>query len=89
MAKANRVHSTPLLNSSSIHGTNPPPNQHAESVDSFSHQPAIGDLRTDVASVSPASPSRGYRAASPCWALLLQRCRSPARRHPRPIQLSR
>ncbi len=37
MAKADRVHSTPPLNSSPIQAGDPP---RAESVDSFSHQPA-------------------------------------------------
>jgi hypothetical protein len=41
MIEADRVLSTPPLNSSSIQETNPPPEARAESVDSFSHQPAI------------------------------------------------
>ena len=42
MIEADRVLSTPLLNSSSIQNTNPPPEALAESVDSFSHQPDTG-----------------------------------------------
>jgi hypothetical protein len=42
MIEADRVLSTPPLNSSSIHNANSPPEAHAESVDSFSHPSAIG-----------------------------------------------
>jgi hypothetical protein len=54
MTKADSVLSTPPLNSSSIQNANPPPEARAESVDSFSHQPAIGqpESRT-LASDSP------------------------------------
>jgi hypothetical protein len=42
MTKADCVHSTPPLNSSSIQDANPPPDAPAESMDSFSPPTAIG-----------------------------------------------
>jgi hypothetical protein len=47
MQEADRVHSTPPLNSSPIQEANPPQDVRAESVDSFSPQPAIGQRKSE------------------------------------------
>jgi hypothetical protein len=55
MTQATRVHSTPPLNSSLTQGANPPQERRAESVDSFSLQPAIG--QPESANRTSDSPS--------------------------------
>ena len=55
MTKADSVLSTPPLNSSSIQNANPPPEARAESVDSFSLQPAIG--QPESGNLTSESPS--------------------------------
>jgi hypothetical protein len=60
MQEADRVLSTPPLNSSLVQIANPPPEARAESVDSFSHPPAIGQPESQTLtseSPRPATPS--------------------------------
>jgi hypothetical protein len=59
MAKAKRVHSTPPLNSSSIQKTDPPLGARAESVDSFSHQPGIGQPEGPNLASDSRKPAKG------------------------------
>ncbi len=59
MTKADRVLSTPPLNSSSIQSTNPPPEARAESVDSFSCQPAIGQPESGNLTSESGKPVKG------------------------------
>jgi hypothetical protein len=59
MTKADRVLSTPPLNSSSIQEANPPPEALAESVDSFSHQPAIGQSEGQTLTSESGKPAKG------------------------------
>jgi hypothetical protein len=62
MIEADSVLSTPPLNSSSIQEASPPPEARAESLDSFSHQPAIRqpESRTLTSeSVKPAEDNAG------------------------------
>jgi hypothetical protein len=56
MIEADRVLSTPPLNSSSIQEANPPPEARAESVDSFSHQPGIGSQKAKTSPVTLSAP---------------------------------
>jgi hypothetical protein len=55
MIEADRVLSTPPLNSSSIQATNPPQEARAD-VDSFSHQPGIGQPKTENLTSDSAKP---------------------------------
>jgi hypothetical protein len=57
MTRADRVLSTPPLNTSSIQSTNPPPEAPAESVDSFSHQPGIGQPESENLTSESARPA--------------------------------
>ena len=59
MIEADRVHSTPPLNSSSIQNANPPLQAPAESVDSFSLQPAIGQPESENLTSESAKPGGG------------------------------
>lgn len=72
MIEADRVHSTPPTNSSSIQNTNPPPEARAESVDSFSHQPGIGQPESLNLTSESARPVEGLsrRAALAALATL-------------------
>jgi hypothetical protein len=59
MIEADSVLSTPPLNSSSIQDTNPPPEARAESVDSFSHHPAIGQPESQKLTCESKKPASG------------------------------
>ena len=73
MIEADRVLSTPPLNSSSIQDANPPPEARAESVDSFSRQPAIGQPHGQTIASDSPKPAEGLprRNALACLAALL------------------
>jgi hypothetical protein len=72
MDQADRVLSTPPLNSSSIQKANPPSEARAESVDSFSHQPAIGQRESGNLTSESGKPAKGLsrRAALAGLAML-------------------
>jgi hypothetical protein len=72
MTKATRVLSTPPLNSSSIQSTNPPLEARPESVDSFSHHPAIGQPESENLTGDSPKPVEGLsrRAALAGLAML-------------------
>jgi hypothetical protein len=59
MDQADRVLSTPPLNSSSVQNTNPPAEARAESVDSFSHQASIGQHESRNLSSESGKASKG------------------------------
>jgi hypothetical protein len=59
MIEADRVLSTPPLNSSSIQEANPPPVALGESVDSFSRQPGIGQPETTKLASESGKPAKG------------------------------
>jgi len=59
MTKADRVHSTPPLNSSSIQEANPPPEARGESADSFSHQPGIAQPESRNLTSESGKPAKG------------------------------
>ena len=59
MQEADRVHSTPPTNASPLQETNPPPAARAESVDSFSHQPATGQPETGKLTGESGKPAEG------------------------------
>src|ERR1700721_863800 len=59
MTQADRVHSTPPTNTSPLRETNPPPAARAESVDSFSHQPATGQPETGKLTSESGKPANG------------------------------
>jgi hypothetical protein len=58
MIEADRVLSTPPLNSSSIQKASCPPEARAESTDSFSHQPGIGSPKAKTSPVTLLSRLR-------------------------------
>jgi hypothetical protein len=59
MIEADRVLSTPPLNSSSIHNANSPPEARAESVDSLAHQPATGQPESRNLTGESGKPAKG------------------------------
>jgi hypothetical protein len=59
MIEADSVLSTPPLNSSPIQSANSPPEALGESVDSFSHQPAIGQPESQNLASESGKPVKG------------------------------
>jgi hypothetical protein len=62
MIEADRVHSTPLTNTSVPQGANSPPDARADSVRAFSHQAAVGNLTAETSPATLQSPLRAYPA---------------------------
>src|ERR1700742_4989242 len=60
MIEADRVLSTPPTNTSATLEVNPPPEARAESVDSFSHQSAIGQPGSGKRTSESPKPPEGF-----------------------------